>query len=62
MERPVQPETYKLSSYPIWIKAFVALIIAAVIASLVTAYPYLVAKRQLMIAGKASYKEDYKTA
>lgn len=49
-------------SYPLWIKGFGALIIAAVIASLTTAFPYLVAERQMMIAGRAAYKEDYKTA
>ncbi|MBS1955993.1 MAG: hypothetical protein JST89_17540 [Cyanobacteria bacterium SZAS-4] len=55
-----EPSTF--SSYPLWIKGFGALIVAAVIASLITSFPYLVAKRQLTIAGRAAYKEDYKTA
>ena len=58
MEPRFQPEPYTLSSYPTWIKGFGALVIAAVIASLITAFPYLVAKRQLMIAKMATYNED----
>lgn len=53
---------YTLSTYPLWIKGFGALIIAAVIASVITSFPYLVARRQLLTASRAAYKEDYKTA
>ncbi len=67
MEQPLPPSSSEspiLSpyKYPIWVKGFGVLIVAAFIAAVVISAPYLVANRQLMAAGRAAYREDYKTS
>ncbi len=48
--------------YPIWVKGFGILIVAAALASVVISAPYFVANRQMMVARKAAYREDYQTS